>query len=648
MQEPLRLKSLKIKNLRVFKDVEIKFPASGLCLIRGRDTVTGESSGTGKSTIFLAISYVFGYLPTEYSAKGLQTWGSDEMSVTASLSDGTVICRGTKKSYLQWPDGHRVEGAKAVSDEIPKVFGMDSEVLAALTYREQDSSGFFLTMEPGDKFEFLTKVLGLQKIVAAVEGAQKNVSELENQYQRIGENLDRLKLEYSNIAQRAPKAPETSENAEMGLDSVRGDIAALDANTAALRASRAEALSFLTEQKKTVVDCLNSDRKKALQFLELLQEKSNDWHAQHDLQVEDCLETLKKVRQEFSALQSQKARLPGLKKQVEALAAGNCSTCLRAWDKSGEARAEIESEISSVTNSLLRYDTVEMQIFGLEERRRAILSDTDPHAAKMASLSNIVNSLDVRLAALKGEIAAVGVPEIDEKLLSNEKLRNELRVRLSVMEEKARNDARQMSEYLSLKTRHDKELADARKRLDDVSADLDKVTSKLCREKDFVSLLGRDGFMGRFLGEILSEVESDANERLRRLSNTRSVGIQFLMETDAGKQRIQAMVNIRGNVSKFKTGPSGGMKTSIHQCVDLALVAAIRRRATRPLPGWLCLDEVFNGQGRVTKESTLEILQEQAQDHLVLVVDHGTEFQEAFGHSILVEFNDGFSEVKNG
>ena len=47
----------------------------------------------------------------------------------------------------------------------------------------------------------------------------------------------------------------------------------------------------------------------------------------------------------------------------------------------------------------------------------------------------------------------------------------------------------------------------------------------------------------------------------------------------------------------------------------------------------------------MTREGALEVFREQAEDRLILVIDHGTETKEAFSQTIDVEFHAGVSEV---
>jgi ABC-type molybdenum transport system ATPase subunit/photorepair protein PhrA len=80
--------------------------------------------------------------------------------------------------------------------------------------------------------------------------------------------------------------------------------------------------------------------------------------------------------------------------------------------------------------------------------------------------------------------------------------------------------------------------------------------------------------------------------------------------------------------------------TGVELAIDLAMGKVISRR-TGTHPGWLILDEAFNGLGVLEKEACLEILSVHAQDRLVIVVDHDSVFKEMFTKTIDLEFKDG-------
>ena len=93
----LVLKSLSLAGFRSFvEQATVEFPESGLVLVRGTNTdSSGVSSGSGKSSLLLGISYALGYCP--FPATELQSWyGDNDLSVTA-VFDGLKIEKSAKK-----------------------------------------------------------------------------------------------------------------------------------------------------------------------------------------------------------------------------------------------------------------------------------------------------------------------------------------------------------------------------------------------------------------------------------------------------------------------------------------------------------------------------------------------------------------------
>jgi DNA repair exonuclease SbcCD ATPase subunit len=168
-------------------------------------------------------------------------------------------------------------------------------------------------------------------------------------------------------------------------------------------------------------------------------------------------------------------------------------------------------------------------------------------------------------------------------------------------------------------------------------------------EADFAAMMGYQGFLGTIFGEALQDIETRVNERLSRLANVSHVTLHFKSEvtTGAGKvnRTITPVASVNGHETHLDAGLSGGMYTSVEGVIDLAVMAVAQER-TGTLPGFLFLDESFEGQGNVTKEAALEILREYGNEKLVVVVDHSSEIKEVFTQFIDVEQNpDGTSVI---
>lgn len=176
---------------------------------------------------------------------------------------------------------------------------------------------------------------------------------------------------------------------------------------------------------------------------------------------------------------------------------------------------------------------------------------------------------------------------------------------------------------------------------------LAEANRQLAAEKDFVQLIGREGFLGAIFGEVLAEISAETNEIMRHVPNVSHLTLQFAsdQETKKGtsKRRIVPIV-FEGTEERPLKDLSGGMGTAVELAVDLAVGKVVSRR-TGASPGWLVLDECFEGLDGVCKEACMEMLQRAAGDRLILVVDHSSAFKELFTQNIDIEFENGRSRI---
>ena len=171
----VRIRRLRATAFRAFLSLDVEFPERGKILIRGKNTGTGGSSGSGKSSVVLALNYLFGTCP--YPATELQSWLTDEPMLVAGELDtpkGTVtIERGAGRPL-------HINGKKVPESELEAILGMDSDMLKALTYRPQRTFGLFLNKTDSEKKEFLSALLGLDAIEKAVSDAQERAKTFSN------------------------------------------------------------------------------------------------------------------------------------------------------------------------------------------------------------------------------------------------------------------------------------------------------------------------------------------------------------------------------------------------------------------------------------------------------------------------------------
>jgi DNA repair exonuclease SbcCD ATPase subunit len=170
------------------------------------------------------------------------------------------------------------------------------------------------------------------------------------------------------------------------------------------------------------------------------------------------------------------------------------------------------------------------------------------------------------------------------------------------------------------------------------------VLTKLDQERDYLGVIR--SFLGAIFDETLNRVAFLTNERLAKVPNVQGLTLRFISERETKttknvRQEIRPIVERDGHEIPLKR-TSGGQYTAVELAVDLSLADVISER-TGILPGWLILDEAFNGLPVKSKSACLELLKDAAETRLILVIDHATEFKELFDSTIVVRSKEGRS-----
>jgi DNA repair exonuclease SbcCD ATPase subunit len=362
----LRLKTLRIRNFRSFRDATITFPESGLLLIRGKNTETGDASGSGKSSILLALAYVLDILPPGFPATELQNWDTEEpLQVTLTLErDGQLIeiVKGKRPSYKD--SEKTVTGAKAVNEAVSNLFGYGPEVLRALTYRPQEAGGLFQNLSPAEKVKFLTRVLGLEPLEAAVTSAQEKAKALEvrrtqaefeyNTYlqQHTAAEAEVVPaLEDMAVWQQALVVSQDAyKTAKVRLESAR---AVLSAEETAAQAAIATQVAEKTEQIRQAQVLLTKLKAEDVVAASGVEAKARELRTR----ISTLEGAIQKIRLQQPELAQARVRL-------QSLLTGTCPTCHRTW-------VEHEAETAATQ---ARIALLEAEVAGLENFSQELTS----------------------------------------------------------------------------------------------------------------------------------------------------------------------------------------------------------------------------------------------------------------------------------
>lgn len=403
--------------------------------------------------------------------------------------------------------------------------------------------------------------------------------------------------------------------------------------------------------------------------------------------LSDKLNDIRIQEAKIPALQEERAKLL---RELGTLEAARCPTCEQEWktDAAHNHSLALKARVVEIDNKITEIETLALAKGDIEslaqEEKKIATSFVDPDKAKVieerqkwlelgselksrvdreeadynAKKKEIFDSFEKERLVLKNEFAAKqdkaleGLSEEQQEIYSRiESVQQEVNQLQGKIAESKRVIAQLAASFESDKRAYEtakQHLDSLTKKATELRTDLEKWNKTLASETHFAELVGRQGFLGAIFEEILVEISQETNELLRALPNVATTTVEFETSSETKKgtiqNRITPVVTKNGSRVSLEAGLSGGQLTSVELAVDLAVMNVIGRR-TGKMPGWLILDESFEGHDVPVKEACLDILKKAAEDRLIIVVDHASEIGEMFDTVINVESQGDVSSI---
>jgi DNA repair exonuclease SbcCD ATPase subunit len=697
-----KLRKLTIRDYRSFvEECDVEFPESGLVSLNGINKDTGGGSGSGKSNLLNAIAFALGFSPLSFT--DFQSWYSDKSpSITLELDTdlGPVkIVRG--KTLKLFINDEEIPGSVAQKeDKIDLLFGMNAEFRKLLTYRGQRQPGSFLSNTDSKKKEFLMQILGLDKFENALEVGAKNVTRLEGSVNtskalvtQLGttisgfdnsENLENLLADTSGLEAVIGVEKAGLLNLKNKLTTLQKDIQTetnkiLNANKIFYQDALDQCEILENEQFTSDVDRteLNRLAKMVVGCKERIDALTEEDRQRKSTQQKE----LRKIQEIVDFENGKIAQIPGLDSQRKRLQiemvkldAGRCAMCDREWDESQAKRVVFAKELEGVLAKIKEFNECKATVVELQKQMLPFSNfETNPKIAQMVQAKvNLESQHAVEKQKIDGQ-KAIFLSEKNTKIA-------EAKHKASAILAEGEKEARELREsrwnecetigaeiqalntsiaadqeiYNDLQRRitraqyADEQCKLYQPKLDEAVQQLSAYEAELASEKDFLGLIGREGFLGSIFDEILEEISTETNNMLANIANVRHTTIEFKSEVLTQKgtvnRSIVPVVTVGSHESTLKSGLSGGMLSVVELATDLAVGKVIATR-TGTCPQFLILDEALDGLGIVEKESALELIQNYAQNRLVIMTDHSSETKALFQKMILVEYSNGRSIV---
>jgi DNA repair exonuclease SbcCD ATPase subunit len=632
------------------------------------------------------------------------------MTKLYNTNEGTVnLQRGNNTIILT--EDKAIKGASAVNAKLPQLLGMNTELLAALTYRPQKTPGLFLSKTNSEMQDFLTTLLDLGKYEKAIEASQEQVKVLQTKHVQYGETLVGKQVAYTALQLDAPsygKAPESikpftkqADEAITFVEEHQEIVARLSAEAASFKQAWAREVDTLNELSNNEVkqlsalkpiDAPTSNEKianlmvliaKAQARLDNLQAEESNRKAIWEVAVVDTQNHINRCDYAIKSLPAYQLRQQQILNDITQLEKSTCPRCEQPWIEAEmetdllESRADLKQVLEDIKVS---EDCIGAKADWMKDLAalKAKQAEADP---KIEQFKKIIHDLDVERfgeTCTLQEKFNTTVAEW-EKTVQTSRLSWATKVNQLNQINQVTYDAKRkvidlaqadLTKAIELETKALAALKDVEYRNDtgrrewkawdqrstksaqeviEASEKVKTTKDALDMEEDFLGLL--KSFLTAIFDEVLAEIAWNTNEMLKNVPNVSHVTIGFRSESTTGKGTIRRAivpyVTIGGVERNPKTALSGGMSTAVELAVDLAVRKVISAR-TGVKPGWLVLDESMAGLNLSVKEACIQLLQTEAQRSLILVVEHESEFKEMFSKVITIKRENGRSYVEQG
>jgi DNA repair exonuclease SbcCD ATPase subunit len=678
----LNIEELRISATGRFVDEQvIEFNKLGnLVQVDGFRADTGGSSGSGKSTIFNALDFVFGLkgLP----ASVLQSrFTKDPITVSVKGTINGVpysINRGKKLTVEL--DGTTVVGSAPGEEKIDAIIGMPRDLFRPLLHKRQKEGGFFLQFTPKEIHDFLTDALGLGEVRKKAELVDKKIKELETeivfhqQKQQQAEaaltstnnaldalgmapvkevtQQDILKAKASHEAAIAAIEPvKAAQKTEIeAIDQTKPQPRVVQADQTALKEMEAE--HFNIEQKIDAVVALNSSHLKV--------ERERVKYVQESISSKKL--DLVSLNYAVSAAVTSKAEAARIALEIKKIRDSICPTCEQNWATEAAKAREIDlmgkvkihgENIVKGAQAAAVIETIKANIAELEpqakeqsipmppeytqlrvllddqkskvtkERQRIRDFDQSEHYANRVQLENFNEIRSALVAKHHIDISQFnGQIDLTRRVLDSavQKMRSYEEAMLRYDDNKFKLDQQRVAQQVLI-NQH--------------SADSKKTEAKLMLAEEIKRAI--KGFTSVSFDEALEYIGTAATEIIRAIPNMANATIQLegTKETGAGKikEEVNAVLSMDGETGIPIKSLSGGERSSVDLAVDLAVIDLLENRSNKGVNIFI-LDEPFTGLDTVSIEMAIDKLK--ALNKQLIIVDHNPEIKQMVESRLLV------------
>lgn len=673
----IRPKRLTFSGIGRYVDKQvIDFDRMGnLNQVDGLRVETGGSSGTGKSTTFNAMDYLFGVsdVPTTILQSRLTKNGIDVMLEAEIDGVESVISRSKSKGLSVNIGGHIEEGSNKKAEEaLDAAIGMARELFRMTYHKRQDERGFFLNFTPKQTYEFLTECLNLDEYKEKGLKADARVTELADQKKLLEQQrevaLSALKATQDGIIGLGLAPTKDFDDAD--IHTLNNSYQTYQKNLKTVEEIHKMDLEGL-ERDRPNVSMVPFDRSNIENYeraINILKNKKDAVIAKENDRITNLKRiisdlTVEKTRFEIQIKDGERSRQEALTvaQEIKSIRACRCPMCEQDWTSEG-ARAKEQVLLEKVKELKARIEIGQMATIGADDRQRSIdelngrlkfaqppelteieekIKDfndklnadrtlekvhQDGESKKYAA---IMNSFSERYKAVL-EKQRIEVNALKQQVESAAQTLNAVLNKAQIYKSAIERHETSFRVFKENEAKWQKQVDDTAKALIETEAELELAEEAKKVIKSYLSVSFDDA---------LVSIGDEATRIIRNIPNMSNATIQLegIKEQANGKikEEVTAIIHNDGEENVPIKSLSGGEKSAVDLSVDLAVISLIQERSGKGMDLFI-LDEPFAGLGTVEIEPSIEMLKNCNVNKKIIIVEHNPEVKQMVESRLLV------------
>lgn len=680
----LQLAKLRFKGIGRFVDEQlIIFDNLGkLVQVDGKNNNTGGSSGAGKSTIFNAIDYLFGFnkIPSTVLRSRLSDDGIFVEGTFIFNGKPLTITRGKKLSIDL--DGEVTTGSSSKSEEkLDEIIGMPRELFRKLLHKRQKEGGFFLQMTPKDVNDFLTSALGHSAIKSKIDIVDKKTKELT---EKKTANITAL-----TAARTGLKATQDAI-LSLGLAPVKDIHQSVIVDLKKKHDESSAKLSEILTAHKLELETLEISRPKVsmepfdrsgIVTLEsqiaTVSRSIDEFKRAEASRLEKARKDLHNVQLEISKLKDLEYRgtvavekIKEISEQLKAIKQGKCFNCGNDWQDLQKEK-KLQQDALKYRNDSVEGKKAAEAIPALEQRLKQLESEILPREIpEIKPLGEQLNALTTTLAEMRQNESkhnATQAALASEAQAKFSELTSKMRYQHSVQADQARGQADidrrafeaavgKLKAYEEARTRYENSLASLKAQEVSYSnkvSELSETSTQIHNQLEMAEELKRalKSYLSCSFDEALESISENATRLIRFIPNMANATIQLegIRETGDGKvkEEVNAVIHMDGEQNVDIRSLCGGERTATDLAIDLSVIDLLENKANKGIDLFI-LDEPFEGLDTVCIEMALEVLKNSNSNKRLVIVDHNPEVKEMVENRLVVVRDGATSRVEQG